>query len=894
MDTSIKAVLSRLHRDWPIVERDEAAGLSADLGLQSPTRGVVIVGDVGVGKTTLARQIIEGVGANAYWATGTESTRRIPLAAFARLAGPAAATPLQLLTQARENLLARNFDIVAVDDAHLIDELSITLLHQLIDAGSVKIVATVRSRQPISGDIKSLWKHGRLRWMGLENLTRDRFVDLLERALGERVDGLSSELMWEITGGNALFLRHLLIGALENGALQLSGSTWQLRSKGSVTPELVVLLNNELEKRSTEALHALQLLSVCEPLDLDLLCGIVGNDAIEEAEENGLVRLAPDAGSVDVWFQHPIFGDVVRRQLGRAAARRLRGGLVEILRQQPVMTPAHRIWLAEAATGSACEEDIPLLILAARDALALANATLGERLARAALRRGGGLRAAEVLTWALLCQGRTVEAERIIGGVDTDNLTEHELVRWGLVRIASMQWWLGEAQAADAIARSLRNRLTHPDLLAMLDSVASVLQLYQSELSYALTLSDSVLERTDAPLKAVEWALLAKVLALSLMGRGGDAAAAASRFKGIRSQLDGLLRYPPAFGEITNLTLLGEFDSAAARAAGIMQISSPEQRLAWALARILVASVDHAQGRFDETVARIEETFTVMGADSAALWRFPAWVVLAQAYCVVGRTEDATRICAELRTHFGRHVAVLHPQVRLTEAWLHAAQGDVGAAVHASLDAARLAEAAAQHMIEMLALHDAVRFGDKSSLPKLIRVARDTDGRLAAAICEHAEAVAQGDASAMLAAAKLFERIGALLSAADAAAIAAVAFDKLDDLNHALEASSMANRLARRCGGIRTPALSMSTNPPRLTAREWEIADLAAAGSSNKEIAKQLSVSVRTVEGHLYRASSKLNVTDRQQLAAITSRYSSHRNTEVAQTDSADDPSQPR
>jgi DNA-binding NarL/FixJ family response regulator len=53
-----------------------------------------------------------------------------------------------------------------------------------------------------------------------------------------------------------------------------------------------------------------------------------------------------------------------------------------------------------------------------------------------------------------------------------------------------------------------------------------------------------------------------------------------------------------------------------------------------------------------------------------------------------------------------------------------------------------------------------------------------------------------------------------------------------------------------------------------LTMREREIANLVAAGLSNKEIADRLVVSVRTVEGHLYRACTKLDISDREQLAA--------------------------
>ncbi len=65
-------------------------------------------------------------------------------------------------------------------------------------------------------------------------------------------------------------------------------------------------------------------------------------------------------------------------------------------------------------------------------------------------------------------------------------------------------------------------------------------------------------------------------------------------------------------------------------------------------------------------------------------------------------------------------------------------------------------------------------------------------------------------------------------------------------------------RLAQLCGG-----------PLPLTPREREIAELVVADQSNREIAEQLVLSVRTVEGHVYRACFKLGVADRDELGKL-------------------------
>ena len=55
--------------------------------------------------------------------------------------------------------------------------------------------------------------------------------------------------------------------------------------------------------------------------------------------------------------------------------------------------------------------------------------------------------------------------------------------------------------------------------------------------------------------------------------------------------------------------------------------------------------------------------------------------------------------------------------------------------------------------------------------------------------------------------------------------------------------------------------------PGSLTGREREVAELAAAGRSAREIAAALFVGERTVEGHLARAYARLGVRSKVELA---------------------------
>ena len=516
--------------------------------------------------------------------------------------------------------------------------------------------------------------------------------------------------------------------------------------------------------------------------------------------------------------------------------------------------------------------DTELFAAAAQDAIALTNVTLGERLARAAVDRGGGLIARELLARSLLWQGKAAEAERILSAFDPDGMSELDLVRWGTARIANLHWSMGDAARADEVLQLLQRRVSHPALQLVVEGVASATCAFDNRLDDAAAASQRVLDDPAASPPAVEWAVFGGALAAALTGRADDAAAIVARGRQVEHKVDGLLRYPTAYGEIRALTLVGDFDAAEARSGDIVQISSPGQYLAWGMANVLVGTVEVARGRFGVAAPRMEETVAALAAESAASWSFPAGMLLAQSHCVLGHIDAGAKTVAELRSKVDRHVAVFEPQFRLVEAWLAAAQGHVSGAISHALAAADLAKESGQRAVEMFALHDAARFGDLCSLQRLVDVAQNIGGRLAEVHAAYAAALLASDAAKVQDVAEQFETIGALLSAADAAAQAAVLFRAADDRRRSVEAAAIADRLAAACGGVSTPALETASEPLPLSPREREIANFVAQGLSNRDIADRLVVSTRTVEGHIYRACIKLDVTDREGLAMVIRR----------------------
>jgi DNA-binding NarL/FixJ family response regulator len=84
-----------------------------------------------------------------------------------------------------------------------------------------------------------------------------------------------------------------------------------------------------------------------------------------------------------------------------------------------------------------------------------------------------------------------------------------------------------------------------------------------------------------------------------------------------------------------------------------------------------------------------------------------------------------------------------------------------------------------------------------------------------------------------------------------------------------MTSAERAGQLAAACGGAVSPAIIGARLPAPFTQREREIAVLVAQGLTNRQIANTVSLSVRTVEGHVYRASCKVGVGGRSELAHL-------------------------
>jgi DNA-binding CsgD family transcriptional regulator len=857
-------------RRWQLLDRPNEFDTVRSALIGGDGGGVVLVGAAGVGKTTLARTVTATLRSDVQWVACTESSRSIPLGVFAHRVPPTGSRdPIALMASARAAILANADAVIGVDDAHLLDHLSATLLHQIAVERAGRIVATVRTGEPIPDAVTSLWKDGHLLRFELTPLTKQQSVSLVESVLGGTLEGLSADVMWEASGGNPLFLRHMVEGAADAGTLAEVDGVWQLRGRAVIPSGLASLLDERLDHVGSDVVNALKLLALCEPLDIDALCELAGEAAVDAAEIQGLIRVVQDGAVMNTRFSHPLYGDVVRRRIGTASARRLRGRIVEVLRERAVDSAAGRLRLGQLSIDSDQTVDTKLLVTATKDALFLSNLPLAEQLARAAFERGGAVQAAELLSRALLWQGHPAEADKVLERFDPSEMDDLQLLRWGLPRLSILFWSMGDLDRAHDVLTLLGERIEHPSLKLVVDAIGSAIDVHENKIEEGIAAAEAVLAEPAAPPQAFEFAAFSAGLAMPVAGRGRDFEPYAKRCRAEQQPTDGMIRVMVRYCDGLALTYTGQLDLADERAADYAEFSSQGQFLGWAIAKITSGLVATYRGNFPDAIASFEQALAALAAEEPLPWQLPGRLLLARAYAALGNTGQAERVLADATKHAGRFMALHEPMRLIARSWLAAATGVERSAIDFARRAADVAHSSGQYAAEAEALHHAARFGDRGVAGRLGALAKRVQGPLAGLYARHGAAVAAADADALDGVSADFEHAGLMLSAADSAAQAALLHDRAGRRHESAESAARALRLANRCGGAKTPALRSATRPLPVTGREREVAALVAAGLSNREIAERLTVSIRTVEGHIYRACIKLDVADRDELAKL-------------------------
>ncbi|WP_406817894.1 LuxR C-terminal-related transcriptional regulator [Mycobacterium sp. M23085] len=845
--------------------------------------GVALVGDSGVGKSTLARMLaktVESAGRTVRFALGTQTGCAVPLGAFSRAVSLGVAhEPAIMLAAAHETLGQDKNLVVVVDDAQLLDPLSATLVNQLAAGRSARLIVTIRSGEPVLDAVTALLKERLLLTVHVDSFTREQTGLLAGAVLGGPVESELVDELFERSAGNLLLLRGFLTAGRESGVLVRTQRGWQLRGPLRADRELRDALEFRLQSLSPEELEVVEILATAERLKWEILRDICDAAAVAAVERRGLIQLVADGSQTVAQLNHPMLGEAATRRAGMVRARQLNGKLARALQKhqraagRPVRLPGPlaRIRLAQFMMRSDLEPDLDVITKAATDALAMSNLVLGEELARFAVDRGGGLPAALVLAEAVSWQGRGEEADAVL--VDAEPRVGDEdclIARWGCLRAANMFWGCGDVEAATRALADVKKRVQSEVSLHLISTLELSLGYFHGDVATTIELGPGLCESDVLPVATV-WAAfptcgaLAAAGRFSEVGRVADAGLRATALCGL-----GPHRFNIGMTEIMAATAAGD-DRAAERIYKRYDALAAGTPAAEAMVDAMLGLVRLTRGELPAACAVFTKALTVFAGGFPSPWLVVVAALQAQAEGARGNNVAAVAALRRADKAYGPHVAVFLPELELARAWERAAAGDATGAQKHSMQSAEIARAAGMHATEMRARHTAVRFGDRSQTARLEKLARILDTALAEAVAHHARGLAEHDGDRLDAAAHQFADLGALASAADAAAQAAGEHARHGDRGKKLRSSAWAHALASRCE-LRTPAVEAAACPLPFSGRERQIVTLVAAGLSNREIAEQLVISVRTVEGHLYRLFAKLEISNRDELTGLTTR----------------------
>ena len=331
------------------------------------------------------------------------------------------------------------------------------------------------------------------------------------------------------------------------------------------------------------------------------------------------------------------------------------------------------------------------------------------------------------------------------------------------------------------------------------------------------------------------------------------------------------MRFNIADAHISALLLSGRIGDAVEVAERVRQQAADLPGAAQLLGSAVAGRAALGAGHLDAACAMLEQGAEGLSASHAIGWGYRYHIPRTTALAMRGSTGEAAAMLAVLDT-LPRPFRSLDYESSLARSWVVASQGAVSEAITIVLSAAERAAAAGQFAAEVVCLQTATQFGDRTSAPRLRELESIVEGPRAGLAARFAVALRDGDAAELSSVSEEFERMGDLVAALDAAAHAALAYRSQDLRGSALRCSARADALAEQCGGASTPALRQAARPLPLTEREAEIVMMIGEGLSNRAIAKRLTVSVRTVESHIYRAMAKTGTTSRDELAALIPR----------------------
>lgn len=870
---------------WPFVGReDELRRIRDAMGGET---GVVLAGAPGVGKTRLAYEAVTGADQRRYlslWAAATSATTPIPLGALAPLLPaeqPATTSPVALLRGATDALLDRSGTrrlVLGVDDAHLLDDISATLVHQLAQTRRAFVLTSLRSRAAAPHPIMALWKDELASRVEVGALSQSRTRDVLVAALGGQVDGATSRRLWRAARGNLLLLRELVDAGIDSGALTEIAGVWRWEGPWVIAPRLVELISDRIGRLDCSEQEILEIVAYGEPIGADVLTSLADQRTVESVESKGLLWARQDDRRVEVRLGHPLYGEVLRAGCLPERASALRRALADAVEATGARRKDDWLRIATWRLDASIPVQPAVLATAASRALAMLDLPLAERLARTAFDAGGdpaagAVEAGAVLWRVLFLSQRSAEAEEVMARLADFPMSDSQRGDFAVGRAYNLFWGLHRIDEAFAVLDATRNAIDDPVWRDEIDLLECMFQVMQAKAGVALRGLADLRARLVLSPRAAAQVPVAQGMALVHLGRLAQACdvleLAAEPISHWTDEIPWVAETRRMFRCQVAL-LAGRLREAGELATAFYEhAADTEWEFPLWLSCGVQAQVARLRGRVRTAARWAREGHCLYGHRPESFFRNHVLGELAHAEALAGNAAAALAAVTEADRRPAPSEALLQPWIELARPWVAVAAGDPARAVELAFAAARFAHDQDAAGFEAFALHDAVRLeAGHPEVERLYELAGITDSDLVRAFAEHAAAAAVDDPAGLEAVGATFAGLGADLLAAEAYVQAAREHERSGASASDRRLRAQAALLLDGCEGARTPLVA-GVDAPQLTKRERDVARFAAEGLSNHEIADRLVISSRTVGNHLHHVYAKLGIGERSALAAL-------------------------
>ncbi len=794
---------------WDLVGRQEVLARFPEV-VTGDLPGLVLAGEAGVGKTRLLHECALLAGAHATRTVSfraNESLATLPLGVAGSLGalrpGPLPAQVQQLLG-ALASLRTSTPPIVLVDDVMHLDGATLTLLTAALEAGVARVVATLRTGEPVPPAVTRWWVDLGLDRLHLDGLARDEMHALIDAAVGPTHPGTRRRLA-ELAAGNPLHLREVVRAGRDERALVLAeDGRWVLESDVAGAGRLTELVGASVNRLGDAARRAFEVVAVVRPIALVVLEDIVDPGAVDELESRHLVRVADGSAGPVVDVTHPLHAENVAAGLTAMRRRALGLQVSEALqaRDFPLEGDLLRAATLQLAHGTL---DPDLAVAASEQAVLRLDPALALRLAEVAC----AARPDDVHVWRLCGRaahhgGRHDEADRHLARAQELAEDPDDQVAVASERAANLGFGARDPAAAIAVLEPAIARLGEHPATGRLRVERALFLGMSGDLREVVAASGALVDDDLAPVDRLSIAV-SVTLARSMLGQLDGVLATTEEQLPHARELRPVLPLAESQLQVNRCSALicaGRVGDALAitRRCHAASRDDPGTMLLWDTFLLWVLE---AAGRLGEGTRRARELGPRLeGSDPLGmhlLW--PGWSAIHLAQ--TGHADAARRHLAA----GDREAALAEPRSAVwwgrAEAWL--LLPDTDAAVARLLDVGRSAVADDHVTWGMAALYDAVRLGRAAAVVEALEAAgRDTRGAtLLDAFCASARAHARGDMDALAVVAERFADQGADLLAAEAwCRVAAGSEGEL-----AQRGRSRARTLAAGVGAS-TPALS--------------------------------------------------------------------------------------